>query len=235
MSTSKFSALFEKFKVPASNTSSHDTDAPDESTSEVSLLDKLELEFEPAPAAPSTPPPLPEMITQQNALSSLHVNTKFWSELSTRLWRTERQLKRLHENAPNEHSERLTRRFEEVLETLREYDVEILDHTGEKYDAGLTLKVLQYEPQDGIAHEVILETVKPSVRLQKVLVPGEVIVATPQPTAIPDLDLEPHETESQVEQESQAEQESQVECESQTETENESNENELNGEKNDES
>lgn len=116
----------------------------------------------------------------KSPFSALHTDTKLWDELGTRLWRAERQVHRLHQSEASENSERLLRRFEEIIETLHDHDIEILDHTGERYDTGLALKVLQYEPQGGITEEVVLETVKPSVRVKGVLLPGEVIVASPR-------------------------------------------------------
>jgi hypothetical protein len=127
----------------------------------------------------ANPPPLFSDATAQTLLKDLDCNEAFWGELGTRLWRAERQLHRLQQVESSDGIERLARRFDEITETLRDYGIEILDHTGEKYDAGLTLKVLQYEPQDSITNEVIKETVKPSVRIRMELIPGEVIVATP--------------------------------------------------------
>lgn len=174
MSAPKLSDLFGKFKAP-------DAIAPDASTrdttSEPEAAEKVVSQLESLFIAP---PPLPPAVAAQTFVTGLREDAKFWGELSTRLWRADRQLRRLNESEPSDGIERLTRRFEEVFEALRDHDIEILDHTGEKYDAGMTLKVLQFEPQDGIKDEVIVETVKPSVRLKGVFVPGEVVVATPR-------------------------------------------------------
>jgi hypothetical protein len=164
VSAPKISALLEKLKTPI---------APPAAEEEIDLTT-----VEDIPSG-STPPPLPHEAMAPFAVTSLRDDARFWSELGTRLWRAERQLRRMNEGEKTDGLDRLTRRFEEVFETLHQNNIEIHDHTGEKYDSGLTLKVLQYEPQEGITSEVILETVKPSVRLHGVLVPGEVIVATP--------------------------------------------------------
>jgi len=186
LSAPKFSTFFEKLK----STGEEKIVTNDESLGEESIaentLDNLDFETVEETPSGSTPPPLPHEIFEIPAPtypSHLREDAKFWSELSTRLWRADRQLRRLNTEINHGESsagmERLTRRFEEILETLQANDIEILDHTGEKYDAGLSLNVLQFEPQSGISSEMILETVKPSVRLGKLLVPGEVIVATP--------------------------------------------------------
>lgn len=163
--------------------------------SDTASLDDLKFETVDSPQPQSTPPPLPAENAASTTLANLREDAKFWSELGTRLWRAERQLHRLIESQSEAGAglERMARRFEEIMETLEEYDIEILDHTGEKYDAGLSLKVLQFEPQNGISHEVITETVKPSLRLKGVLVSGEVIVATPREEPEPLNESEPSE------------------------------------------
>ena len=48
----------------------------------------------------------------------------------------------------------------------------------------MTLTVLQFEPTPGIAREVICETIKPSLRIRGVLLPGQVVVAAPMAAEI---------------------------------------------------
>lgn len=110
---------------------------------------------------------------------SLRDDLRFLSTLCTRLWHFERQLERVAQNEPSESHDRLVRRFESVTEALRESDIEILDHDGQPYDSGLTLTVLQYEPREDLKRETIIETVKPSLRVRGILIPGEVIVGQP--------------------------------------------------------
>lgn len=112
-------------------------------------------------------------------LASLHENAKFLQDLATRIWRAQKQLDKALQNTDDAQLERFARRFEEISETLNDYGIEILDHTGQNYDVGLNLTVLQFEPTPGIAREVISETIKPSLRMHGVLVPGQVVVAAP--------------------------------------------------------
>lgn len=105
---------------------------------------------------------------------------KFWVEFGTRLWRARRQFEKTREEIDSTSLERFERRFNEVFETLEAHGVEILDHAGQLYDPGLTVRVLQFEPTPGLSRETITETVKPSLRVGALFIPGEVIVATPQ-------------------------------------------------------
>jgi len=70
-----------------------------------------------------------------------------------------------------------------ALDALQTAGVEIIDHTGERLpDQGIVgVKRLSFVPMEGLEHEIVQETVKPTVlfrgqRLQM----GEVIVATPK-------------------------------------------------------
>lgn len=102
----------------------------------------------------------------------------------------QKQIKRLRESEESSAAERLERRFQDVMETLHDGDFEIIEYDGQTYDAGMTLRVLQFEPRENIERETIVETVRPSMRLRGFFVPGEVVVATPiaKPTNVANED-----------------------------------------------
>jgi hypothetical protein len=82
---------------------------------------------------------------------------------------------------PLDEMRRAYRHLESTWDALAQAGVEIIDHTGAPFDAGLAIKVLAYQPMPDLTRERVLETLKPSVyfkgeRLQM----GEVIVATPE-------------------------------------------------------
>lgn len=73
------------------------------------------------------------------------------------------------------------RHLESVWDVLTEAGVEIQDHTGAPFDPGLSLSVIARQPTAGITREKIVETVKPSIYFNKVLIQmGEVVVGTPE-------------------------------------------------------
>lgn len=139
-----------------------DPNAPDATASEV---------LETTPTMPS--------IALQSLPQSLQDDVRFLSTLCTRIWRFERQLVRVAESDPSDNHDRLLRRFESIAEALREAHIEISDHDGQSYDSGLNLTVVQWEPREELKREMILETVKPSLRIRQLLIPGEVIVGQP--------------------------------------------------------
>lgn len=67
-----------------------------------------------------------------------------------------------------------------LLDALSSFGVCIKDHTGEPYDTGMAVNVIAWEPQPKVANEVIIETIKPSIRWNgKLLQWGDVIVCSP--------------------------------------------------------
>lgn len=101
--------------------------------------------------------------------------------LSVGLWRLRTQLVDAGTGQPFEGTRRAYRHLQSLWSTLEEAGVEIRDHTGEPFDAGMSLSVVAYEPTPGIVREVVKETIKPTVYLRDRRVQrGEVIVSTPQ-------------------------------------------------------
>lgn len=77
------------------------------------------------------------------------------------------------------------RHLDSVWDTLGEIGIEILDQTGAPYNSGLELEVLAFQPTEGLAHEQVLETIRPGIYLgARRLQIGQVIVGTP-PTRSP--------------------------------------------------
>ena len=55
---------------------------------------------------------------------------------------------------------RAYRHLESVLITLEKEGIEIQDHDGQPFDAGLSLKVLTYQPLPNIEKEYVYDTIK---------------------------------------------------------------------------
>lgn len=146
--------------------------------SEVPIFESEVPVFESQPLFAEEPAPLMQP-RRADELASLHENAKFLQDLATRIWRAQKQLDKALQKSDEPNLERFARRFEEIGETLSDYGIEIIDHTGQNYDVGLTLTVLQFEPTPGIARETICETIKPSLRVHGTLIPGQVVVAAP--------------------------------------------------------
>jgi hypothetical protein len=102
-------------------------------------------------------------------------------EVATNAWKGQLRLAKWPgEELPAERR-RLERNFESILSSLEGFGVRVKDHTGEAYDYGQALKVVASQPQDGIAREVVTETIRPTVYWREHIIQrGEVVIATPQ-------------------------------------------------------
>ena len=77
--------------------------------------------------------------------------------------------------------------MESTSDALRQGGIDIKDHTGEKYDGGMALHVITFQPAPGLSHEQVIETIKPTIyRENKIVQMGEVIVGVPEKGATPD-------------------------------------------------
>ena len=75
---------------------------------------------------------------------------------------------------------RIRRHLEATIESLGDVGVEIHDLHGRRYDPGMALKVIAFEPTLGLSYDQIIESVKPSITWNERLIQiGEVIVGTP--------------------------------------------------------
>src|SRR5262245_17764261 len=106
------------------------------------------------------------------------------ADLATGVWRLRQRLPS-PDDAPDA-VRRAARDVEALWRRLQEGGVQVIDHTGEPYDATKSLRVIAFEPAPQLAREQILETVKPTVYYnQDWIQTGEVVVGMPAPPAAP--------------------------------------------------
>jgi hypothetical protein len=117
--------------------------------------------------------------TDNNPSDAQVINKDFLVEVSVGAWRLKKKMSDPKTGVPLNEMSRAYRHLESVLLTLEKEGIEIQDHDGEPFDAGLSLKVLTYQPLPNIEKEYVYDTIKPSVYLkgERILM-GEVIVAT---------------------------------------------------------
>ena len=103
------------------------------------------------------------------------------TQLSTGLWRMRNKMVEAATGRPREEMRRTYRHLESVWDALVEAGFEIQDHTGTPFDAGMSLKVIAYQPMAAMVREEVIETIKPSVYFKGRRVQmGEVIVGRPE-------------------------------------------------------
>src|SRR5271154_266187 len=100
------------------------------------------------------------------------------ADLATGIWRLRQRLPAL-DIAPDQQR-RTVRDGEALWRRLQEGGLQIIDHTGEVYDATKSLRVIAFEPAAQLTREQILETIKPTIYYhQEWIQTGEVVVGMP--------------------------------------------------------
>ena len=121
-------------------------------------------------ATPDTTPPIEET-----------ASTQMLADVATHLWRLRKKMLQPGSEQPLEEMRSAYRTFEYAWNALRESGVEIHEHEGSPFHAGLHLNTLAFQPTPGILQETVIETVRPSIYYkQQLLQAGEVIVGTPE-------------------------------------------------------
>ncbi|KAB8157448.1 hypothetical protein FH609_030515 [Streptomyces sp. 3MP-14] len=104
------------------------------------------------------------------------------------LWRAERKLDQ-DGGGPLSGADlrQVRRQVNASRQALVDDGLEIQDHDGQRFASGLSLEVLVSQEEPGLTHEVVLETVRPSVYFRgKRIQMGQVIVGRPAAEPTPD-------------------------------------------------
>jgi hypothetical protein len=105
------------------------------------------------------------------------------ADIGTGLWRIQRRLTSSSAESWGGDVKRLTRDLEATLDALRQGGIEIKDHTGEKYDTGMALRVITFQPVAELSCEKVIETIRPTIYYKdRIVRMGEVIVGKPEET-----------------------------------------------------
>jgi hypothetical protein len=135
------------------------------------------------------PPEIPEQM--QEALERLAQgkdlgagpaeSVKLLVSLATELFRLRQKMVKPGTSEPREEVRRAWRHAETMGELFQQAGYEVQDHTGKRFEIGLDLSVVAYQPTAGIDRETIIETIRPSIYHQGVQIQrGEVVVGKPE-------------------------------------------------------
>ena len=102
------------------------------------------------------------------------------ADVATHAWKASQRLSRSRANIPEADADRLARYLEAIAESLAKAEIEVKDHTGERFDYGQSLKVVASQTRSGIEHEIVAETIRPTVFWKgAMLQQGEVVLDVP--------------------------------------------------------
>ncbi len=91
-------------------------------------------------------------------------------ELAIELWRMENKINKILPSVTKEQQESLVNSLNKLKRYLEKNDIEIVDHTNQKYEEGENLEILAVEKDPNIAEMLVKDTKEPTI-LHK----GEVI------------------------------------------------------------
>ena len=101
-----------------------------------------------------------------------------FADVAINIWRMQRRVQAKEDMT--EELRKISRDIESAWYVLEQAGIEVKDHTGEKYNSGMALRVIAFESVPNISEEQIKETIKPTIYYkQKLFRMGEVVVAKP--------------------------------------------------------
>jgi hypothetical protein len=129
-------------------------------------------------ALPGTvPDPVPDTVPGPEAdTGQTLLDEKRLAEAATQLWRAQRRLAR----GDGPRDRQTARYLVTCREALTDAGLTMQDHDGDPYHPGRSLEVLAFSDDPGLAAEIVVETVRPTVYLlDRRIQMGQVIVAGP--------------------------------------------------------
>jgi hypothetical protein len=112
----------------------------------------------------------------------LQLRPTIWADMANAVWALQQKSRDPATSELKDEFRAVYRHVERLAECLTEIGIEAQNHTNQPFDSGQSLEVIAFQPTAGIAKEIVLETIRPSVYLKgRRIQVGQVIVATPQP------------------------------------------------------
>jgi hypothetical protein len=107
-------------------------------------------------------------------------------KLATELFRARKRMLKPGTTEPLEELRRPYRHIEAMWDLLHQAEIEVQDHDGNRFEAGLELTVIAFQPTAGLNRETVIETIRPSIYHKgQLLQRGEVVVGKPETPATP--------------------------------------------------
>lgn len=110
---------------------------------------------------------------------NVSIQVKDLIELSIEIWRLENRLNKVVIGLEDNQKEALLNSIQKLKRYTEKNDIEVVDHTNQKFNDGRNLDVLAVEKSQNISDSIIKETKEPTVLCKgQVVSKGKVIVLT---------------------------------------------------------
>jgi molecular chaperone GrpE (heat shock protein) len=98
-------------------------------------------------------------------------------DLAIDLWRMEQRTNKILPNLPKNEQESINKAIQKMKRFLDKNDIEIVDHTNQKFNEGQNLDILNMEIDPNIKESRIKETIEPTILFKgQVIRKGKIIV-----------------------------------------------------------
>lgn len=101
---------------------------------------------------------------------SLIVQTQDLTDLAIEFWRLEKRLKKVEEKLSEDENKAFRNSVEKLGRFVKKNDLEVIDYTGQTYNAGMNLDILASEKDSQLEQDIIFETHEPAVSHKGVLI-----------------------------------------------------------------
>jgi len=115
----------------------------------------------------------------------ISIETNDLVELAIEFWRMEHKISRILPTLPEDQRESLNNSMNKLKRYLDKNDIEIVDHTNQKYNEGENLEILAVEKDPNVSDTIIKETKEPTILHKgEVIHIGKVIVSSKEDTSV---------------------------------------------------
>lgn len=90
--------------------------------------------------------------------------------LATEIWRFEQKFNKLEDQPSESYIKSTKHSIEKFKRYLAKYDIEIIDYTGQKFNDGLNVEILNTESNQSVQNAYIKETFEPAIMLRGTLI-----------------------------------------------------------------
>jgi len=110
---------------------------------------------------------------------NVSIQVKDLVELSIEIWRLENRINKITSNLEENQKEAILNSIQKLKRYIEKNDIEVVDHTNQRFNDGRNLDVLAVEKSQNISDPLIKETKEPTVLCKgQVVSKGKVIVLT---------------------------------------------------------
>jgi hypothetical protein len=115
----------------------------------------------------------------------ISIETNDLVELAIEFWRMEHKISRISSTLAEDQRESLNSSMNKLKRYLDKNDIEIVDHTNQKYSDGENLEILAVEKDPNASDTIIKETKEPTILHKgEVIHLGKVIISSKEDTSV---------------------------------------------------